>query len=228
MYFADLPSRVLDRTCRDGEVLIFWEMRVVKAILQALEEDRDVSDQEFDQIFPESIRQVSEIHWTSVEVARKAAQLLVVDGNTRVLDVGSGCGKFCFVGSLTTRGQFYGIERRLHLSQLSRRIADAYEMKRIEFIEGDIRSIDWSQFQSFYLYNPFVENIYADDIQIDQSIDFSERSYTDLVHWVQQRLHSLPPGTRVATYHGFGGDMPPRIPPRCGGVWRWRFPTFVD
>ena len=181
----------------------------MKKIFPALEEGRLVSDEEFDQIFPESIRALSDIHWTPLDIARRAAELLVIDSTTRVLDVGSGCGKFCLIGALTTSGQFCGVEQRPHLVQLARGISEAYEMKRVEFTECDIRTIDWNQFQSFYLYNPFVENLYTTDIRVDESVGFSENSYVKLVRWVQNELHNLPLGTRVATYHGFGGDMPP-------------------
>ena len=44
------------------------------------------------------------MHWTPVHVARRAAQFLVTGPETRVLDVGSGPGKFCLVGALATQG----------------------------------------------------------------------------------------------------------------------------
>ena len=181
----------------------------MKTIFRALEDGRSVPDHEFDLLFPEKIRDLSETHWTPIEIARRAAHLLVVDSRTRVLDVGSGCGKFCFVGAITTRGQFHGIEQRSGLARLSREIATSYEMNRVEFTEGDVRSVDWSSFHGFYLYNPFIEDFCTGDSKIAQYAGYSDRAYLELIGWVERQFQALPVGTRVVTYHGFGGEMPP-------------------
>jgi hypothetical protein len=154
-------------------------------------------------------QKISDTHWTSVEIARRAAKLLVVDSTTRVLDVGSGLGKFCLVGALATPGQFVGVEQRSHLVSIAHQIVTDCQIPRVLFVHGDARRMDWSQFQSFYLFNPFVENLYSSEERIDQTVEFGTIRYQELVRWVQQRFYRLPVGTRVATYHGFGGDMPP-------------------
>lgn len=177
--------------------------------LQALRDSRPVSDAQFDRIYPDHLKLLSETHWTPLEIARRGAQLLVTDSKARILDVGSGIGKFCLIGALSTSGYFYGVEQRAHLVDLSNRLAIEHGIERVRFFTGDIRNLDWAHFQGFYLYNPFVEHLYASDERIDASIDCSEQQYRDLVRWVQLRLHHLPLGTRVATYHGFGGEMPP-------------------
>jgi SAM-dependent methyltransferase len=178
-------------------------------ILEALKDHKIIRDRDFDKLFPKRYQEISETHWTPVEIARRAAQLLVVDSTTRVLDVGSGIGKFCFIGALTTPGQFVGVEQRPHLVKLAHQLVTDFQIPKVLFLEGDARGVDWSQFQSFYLYNPFVENIYSCNVRIDQTVEFGKTRYQELVRWVQKRLHLLPVGTRVATYHGFGGDMPP-------------------
>jgi predicted RNA methylase len=178
-------------------------------ILKVVENQAWVSDQEFDSIFPNHCQIPSRVHWTPIEIAKLAAKLLVVDSTTRVLDVGSGVGKFCLVGALTTPGQFVGIEQRLHLVEVGQKLVQTFQIARVQFLSGDIRDLDWSQFHSFYLYNPFIENLYSPNDRIDHSIEFNEKRYLELVRWVQRRLHLLPMGTRVVTYHGFGGDMPP-------------------
>jgi len=178
-------------------------------ILEALKSHELIRDREFDNLFPDKYQKLSETHWTPVEIARRAAQLLVIDSTTRVLDVGSGVGKFCLVGALTTPGQFVGVEQRTHLVKFAQKLVTTFQIPRVKFVEGDVRSLDWSQFHGFYIYNPFVENLYSSDVQIDQTVKFGEIRYKELVQWVQKRLHLLPVGTRVVTYHGFGGEMPP-------------------
>ena len=63
---------------------------------------------QFDRLLPFYWRRLSIMHWTPVHVARRAAQLLVTGPKTRVLDVGSGPGKFCLVGAMATLGHFTG------------------------------------------------------------------------------------------------------------------------
>src|SRR3954471_20676012 len=85
------------------------------------------ADDEFDTVYSERVRSHSERHWTPVEVATRAADLLVASAYTRVLDVGSGAGKFCIVGALATRhGRFYGVEQRADLVHAAREAARHY------------------------------------------------------------------------------------------------------
>src|SRR5207244_1254082 len=72
------------------------------AVAAALRSGCPVADGVFDRMFPTELRFVSFQHWTPVAVARRAAELLVGAGARRLLDVGSGPGKFCIVGALTT------------------------------------------------------------------------------------------------------------------------------
>ena len=53
-----------------------------------------VEDERFDLIYPPEIRNLSWRHWTPVVVARRAAEFLVSEPETRVLDLGCGPGKF--------------------------------------------------------------------------------------------------------------------------------------
>ncbi len=176
--------------------------------LEAFGED---SDARFDSLLPDGLRKtVSSLHWTPVQVARRAAELLVTTPHSRILDVGSGVGKFCVVGALSTAGRFYGIEQRAHLTDVASQIAKKLGVaNRTEFMSEDLRKLDWSLFDGFYLYNPFIENLYPAGNRIDAQSEFSAKNYVELIQWVQQRLHTLPLQTRIVTYHGFGGEMPP-------------------
>ena len=80
--------------------------------LNLLEYIHALEDSRFDLVYPREIRELSDRHWTPVEVARKAAVFLVREPGTRVLDIGCGPGKFCIVGALATDGRFTGVEQR--------------------------------------------------------------------------------------------------------------------
>jgi tRNA G46 methylase TrmB len=108
--------------------------------LRLLEHIHAQEDEQFDLIYPPKIRGLSRVHWTPVEIARKAAAFLVRELGTRVLDVGCGSGKFCIVGALTTEGHFTGIEQRKHLCELARLKIEQVGIPNAEILHGNIGS----------------------------------------------------------------------------------------
>ena len=57
-------------------------LKTAQAVFRALEDGESLSDEEFDRIYPDGLQMVSETHWTPVEIAKRAARLLVVDSTT--------------------------------------------------------------------------------------------------------------------------------------------------
>lgn len=166
-----------------------------------------VSDRQFDLLFPRPVRVLSRRHWTPIPVAIRALELLETDSSTRVLDVGSGVGKFCLVASLTGEGKFTGIEQRKSLFDVAVNCANLLGASRASFIHGNLDTLDWSQFDAFYLYNPFYEHVEPTAL-IDKNITIGEEHFTYYVKVVENKLRGLPVGTRVAIFHGFGGTLP--------------------
>lgn len=158
-----------------------------------------VTDLRFDMaVYPPEIVELSAIHWTRVYIAAMAARMLVQDASTSVLDVGSGCGKFCIVGALTTPGRFAGIEIRPDLHELAKSAAETLDAN-VNFLNGDMADLDWSAFNAFFFYNPFYDALNRSE----SGLDFLRQ-----VETVKERLRKCRKGTRVVTHHGFGGDMP--------------------
>jgi SAM-dependent methyltransferase len=163
-------------------------------------------DAAFDQVFPPSQRFRSWMHWTPVPVALRATALLAPGRGRRVLDVGSGVGKLCLIGAATTTSTWCGIERDAEMVRAAKLAAMRMHVEhRTRFVHGDITSIDWMAFDAFYLFNPFGDFKYH---LFDDALARRER-YVANVEFVQIQLAHVAPGTRVVTYHGFGGNMPP-------------------
>lgn len=180
----------------------------LRSVIEELRSGRTYRDDAFDRIYPEEIRQLSAVHWTPVWVAHRAAEFLTKDRpNARILDVGSGAGKFCFVGALTSSGLFDGIEQRPHFVSLARRIAWQYRIPRVRFIHGTFTDLDWSGYRGVYLFNPFQENLNGSP-PIDRTVERFPALHRKYVADVRDRLRSLSVGSRIATYWGFGGRMP--------------------
>lgn len=167
-----------------------------------------MSDEEFDAIYPEWIGELSTMFWTPIEVAQRALALLECERGQRVLDIGSGCGKFCTVGAVCTDAEFFGVEQREDLVEIARGLATKHSLAQIEYRTGDMSELDWSDFDTFYLYNPFYEQTSGPWVQIDDTIAYSRETQTDYVRSVEAKLGDLPSGTRVCTYFGFGGSFP--------------------
>ena len=189
-------------------------------VAATLRDGLPLGDEQFDALYPSWARRPGRIHWTPVEVARRAAQLLVTHADMRVLDVGAGVGKFCMVAALTTQGLFYGIEQRRHLVELAEKTADLLGATNARFLVGNMTTVDWGGYEGFYLYNPFSECIPGLMDPIDDTVDLDGSLHGRYIEFVREQLASMRIGTRVMTYHGFGGGMPAGyervVRERCG------------
>lgn len=180
----------------------------LRLVFRELGREGFLDDAFFDRIYPEWAASLSRIHWTPIPVIRRATELLVAGRpEARVLDVGSGAGKFCLAGSILCSARFTGIEHRPRLHELSRRLVAHYRIPRVRFVLGELCELDWRDFDAVYLYNPFQE--YKTPHQrIDSEIELRRGDFDRYVSAVQERLRQMPAGARVVTYHGFGGAMP--------------------
>ncbi len=168
-----------------------------------------LSDLEFDAIYDDRIRELSRQHWTPVQIAQRAARLLMQAGATRVLDVGSGVGKFCIVGALSTTADFVGVERRGSLVDIARRAASRLGAARATFIHANADSFTFDGFNGIYLYNPFYEQICKIINPIDDEIELSPLVHRHFVRATTSKLAAAAGPMAVVTFNGFGGSMPP-------------------
>jgi SAM-dependent methyltransferase len=181
---------------------------VPQSLSRALRQGLEVDDHAFDLVFPSAQRFRSWLHWTPLEVAQRACALLAPEAGDRILDVGSGVGKPCLVGALTTEASWFGIERDGEMVRAANEAALKLGVERqASFHAGEMEHVDWSAFDAFYLFNPFAEILYGPD---DDALE-RRMQYVSCIETVQYRLAQAAPGTRVVTYHGFGGDMPPEL-----------------
>jgi SAM-dependent methyltransferase len=172
----------------------------------ALRRDLPLSDATFDRIYPSSLRVLSAVHWTPVAIARQVARLLVVRPAMHVLDVGSGVGKLCIVGALTTGARWTGLERRPDLRATAAMAArELGASAATEFRRADFLHADWSRYDGLYVYNPIGSLV--DDLP---GLDALGRAvaYRRWVAQLQIKLHTVRAGARLVTYHGIGGRMP--------------------
>lgn len=171
--------------------------------------DPEITDRELDDLlFSIRVKSLSSIHWTPIKIIKQASEWLAPTARTKVLDVGSGVGKFCIVGAIHTKGHFTGVEHRPQLVHQAKKAAKRAKVSNVQFLLADMISVDFSRFDAFYFFNPFYENL-VPNLAIDAEIELSEQKYQGYLQHAYKALDSLKPGTRVATYHGSDSKIPP-------------------
>lgn len=175
--------------------------------LQLIRLNIEVSDEAFNEIYPESIRKFSGRHWTPVAVAKMAAAFLAEKPGARILDIGSGAGKFCMIGAASTQGYFTGVEQRSELVKFCEKAARIHHLRNVRYINANITSIDLKAYDGFYLFNPFRENIDGTAL-IDNSVETGPHLFEVYGRYVYERLSACRIGTRVATYWNSVTDIP--------------------
>lgn len=169
-------------------------------VFEQLRSGLDITDKDFDSIYPWSVRQLARKHWTPVAVAKTASEFLANRRGVRVLDIGSGVGKFCMVGAVNTRGHFTGVEQRAELVEISKQISAGNHIDNTEFINANIITINFRDYDAFYLYNSFYENIDPYH-KIDNEVLLHTKLFNSYSRHTFDQLASLPSGARLATYY---------------------------
>src|SRR5947209_1589202 len=93
------------------------------SVAALLRERRCVRDARFDRVYPPLAQSVSRRFWTPVRVALTGAGWLREARSQRLLDVGSGVGKFCIVTQLAAGCATHGVEQRESLVEAARAAA---------------------------------------------------------------------------------------------------------
>jgi protein-L-isoaspartate O-methyltransferase len=169
--------------------------------------DEYVLDSEFDQLYADRIRSLSIVHWTPVNVAVRVAMFATQDGQKRVLDVGSGAGKFCSIGALLSEATFVGVEQREYLVEASNELAARLNLPNARFYHMNAMDVSWAEFDSIYLFNPYSENV-DPEIHIDQLCELSFGLFVKYVRDTERQLAETRSGTTVIIFNHFGGELP--------------------
>lgn len=167
------------------------------------------SDINFNQLYPLDVQMLDKRHWTPLAVARKAADFLAAESKVSILDIGSGAGKFCLGAAYYKPDAYYfGVEQRKSLIQYAEDAGAMLRQHNVSFIEGNFTQLDLRNYDHFYFYNAFYENLYGTE-KIDNSIDYSPELYAYYNHYLYKQLELKPAGTRLATFHSLEYEIPP-------------------
>ena len=177
-------------------------------IFKNIHSNIEIDDTDFNLIYPNKIKKIADIHFTPIQVSKTAAQYLADREGVKILDVGSGAGKFCMIGSACTDGHFIGVEQRKGLCTVAKRIKRKYNLTNVEFINANITDIPFKEFDAFYFFNSFYEHISVFANKIDDEIALDRKLYSFYSAYVKEQLDSMPIGTKLVTYFSFLKEIP--------------------
>ncbi|MFI5136285.1 MAG: methyltransferase domain-containing protein [Sphingobacteriales bacterium] len=195
--FSHFPPDFGDR--HDGSIVKLKKDRLNASLFS--------KDTAFDWMYPEYFQLLSN-HWTPLAIARKAAGFLAEPG-ARILDIGSGTGKFCLAaGYHFPETFFHGVEQRHELFCMAEEAKEYTKLLNVNFIYANITQINFKEFDHFYFYNSFYENINRAN-KIDDTIELSESLYSFYTQYLYTALDERPSGTRLVTFHSLEQEVPP-------------------
>jgi SAM-dependent methyltransferase len=166
------------------------------------------SDVKFHQLYPPYIQELASMHWTPLSITRRVIQFLAPDECVKILDIGSGVGKFCLAAAhYKPYAQIYGIEQRESLVEYANKAKNILGLSNVSFHYGNFTQLNLKLYDHLYLYNPFFENIDR-TVRIDNSILYSESLYNYYNQYLYKQLEVMPVGTRIATYCSWDEEIP--------------------
>ena len=176
-------------------------------VFEQLKQKKYPSNSKFDEIYPKLYQEHSARHFTPVNIAIKAAKLLVDKPTDKILDIGSGVGKFCCIGSAVTDAHFYGVEKRKTLTNLSNKIKRNYKLKNAHFINNDFTALDFKKFSGIYFFNSFHEH-FDETCILDETSKVSLSEYKKYHEDLMMKLNECNKGTKLVTYYTFKNKIP--------------------
>ncbi|MDB5279112.1 methyltransferase domain-containing protein [Ferruginibacter paludis] len=177
-------------------------------LLEKMKEKWETADDRFNRLYPFSIQILARKHWTPLPVARKAANFLAAENNARILDIGSGVGKFCLAAAYTKPNAFfYGVEQRKSLIAEAEIVKKTLKLNNTSFIHGNFTQLDFRNYDHFYFFNSFYENLIGTN-KIDDTIEYSRELYNYYNRYLFTQLEQKPAGTKLVTYHSLEDEVP--------------------
>ncbi|MFY0255534.1 methyltransferase domain-containing protein [Chitinophaga sp. 30R24] len=141
-------------------------------------------------------------------MVKKVSDFLAVEPGVKILDIGSGSGKFCLGGAYyNPEAFFYGIEQRNDLIFYATIAKEMLGFNNVNFMHGNIIKLDFRQYDHFYFFNSFYENL-PGTYKIDNKLTYSRYLYNHYNRYLSSQLKKMPVGTRLATYHCLEEEVP--------------------
>jgi len=171
-------------------------------------ESRNIKDGDIDRLYPIHIRKLAHRHWTPVDVTQSATKFLAKHYGARILDIGSGVGKFCLAAAKFQPDCFYyGVEQRRHLIDCAENVKQQLNLHNVSFIHANIKDISFNDYDHLYFFNAFYEHL-DNAVRIDQDLRLSIELYHEYTNYLFHQLSDMRSETRLVTYYGRSEQIP--------------------
>ena len=172
------------------------------------DEDWYRNEEEFLALCPPEYQDHNSLHWTPLSIVERSVQFLSDRPDPKILDIGSGIGKFCLAGSkYNPNASFYGVEHREHFDDFARHLKKKLKLGNVHFINGNFIDLDFSDYTGFYFFNAFFENL-EDVEKIDETVMMAESLFTYYNSALKAKLDVLATGTRFISFHSLDEEIP--------------------
>lgn len=151
-------------------------------------------ENEFNHLLPVEYRNLDKLFWSDTQSISKACEWL--QNCTNIIDLGSGIGKFCMIGTQILSSNFFGIESKIGLYEIANNLLSNYLQAKVQFKNEDLFNIDLQPYDGIYIYNPFVELISTGQ-RIDDSIPLDEEKYNSLHENLEEKLTTCSKDTLI-------------------------------
>jgi len=136
-------------------------------------------------------------------------EFLTPQKDVKVLDIGSGVGKFCLAaGYYKPHATFFGVEQRKDLVSHAEFARKFLGLRNVHFLHQNLTELDFRQYDHFYFYNSFYENL-TNTEKIDNNIECTPELYDYYNQKLYDKLDKMRAGTRLATFHSLEDNIPP-------------------
>ncbi len=95
------------------------------------------------------------VHWTPYRTIRAVARGIELRDEMTVYDLGCAYGRVPLYTGITTAAKCKGVELVGERVDLARRAQERLELDNVEFSVGNVRDVDYSDGDVFYMYSPF-------------------------------------------------------------------------
>jgi predicted RNA methylase len=167
----------------------------------------ELTEKSFNDCLPDYLKFASRLFFTPIEVAKTASTWLTETNAKHILDIGAGVGKFCITGARQSSSHFYGVEHRASIAKIGNQITKHFEISNATILHSNILDVDFSNYDAFYLFNPFYENL-EHAKRLNDEVSLEENLYLKYLNYTDEQLDKAKIGTRLVTYHGNNFEVP--------------------
>jgi SAM-dependent methyltransferase len=198
-------------------------MQYAEEIKRVIERGELPTDELVDALLPDDLKAHADQHFAGSYAIKLAAAFLSESAQSKILDIGSGSGKFCQLGALLQpQSHFIGLEYRASLVNLAIEISARLSLNNVAFLHQNVIDLSFADFTGFFMFNPFLEHRNS----AARMQDFSDLPANETTYFshVYEQFAQCVPDTRIVTLYVSPSQIPDNftcVDQKMGGMLRF-------